>query len=151
MKIRRAYPEDSVEISKLALEAIDNVKTKEYSLEQIREWKNLNIVSNVETWFIDREVFVAIEDNKIVGTISLNKNKFSRFFVKPDHQGNGIGKKILEFVEKRAKNNGYETIWMTSVLNSIGFYKKMGYESKEEVVFNYNNVKFPELKMEKRL
>ena len=151
MEIRKATQKDARKISKLAINSIAKIKSDKYSKKQIKVWMNMNIVSDVKTWFKVREVFVAEDKGKIIGTVSLNKNKFSRFFVKHNLQGKGIGKKLLKFIENRVKKKGYKKIWMTSVPSAYNFYKKLGYKPKGKVILYSNRVRFTETKMEKKL
>ena len=50
--------------------------------------------------------------------------------VQPDHQGQGIGKSLLEGLEKEAKRRGYGFIRLNSAdhrLAAHAFYEKVGY------------------------
>ena len=44
------------------------------------------------------------------------------------HQGEGIGKKLIEYAEKTAKEIGYSTIVMHAMLSVVGFYEKLGFK-----------------------
>ena len=50
--------------------------------------------------------------------------------VQPDHQGQGIGKSLLEGLEIEAKRRGYGFIRLNSADHRLGahaFYEKVGY------------------------
>lgn len=44
------------------------------------------------------------------------------------YQGEGIGKELVKYAEKRAKEAGYSKIVMHAMLSVVGFYEKMGYK-----------------------
>jgi N-acetylglutamate synthase-like GNAT family acetyltransferase len=59
-----------------------------------------------------------------------NIGEVKRMFVKPEMRGKGISRKILNELEKAAKEFGYEKVWLeTGVLQpeAVGLYEKDGY------------------------
>lgn len=49
---------------------------------------------------IDGGVYLIQDDDKIIGTGSINGNEISRLFVLPQYQGNGYGTAIMDELEK---------------------------------------------------
>lgn len=43
------------------------------------------------------------------------------------HQGEGIGRKLIEYAESVAKDIGYSRIVMHAMLSVVGFYEKLGF------------------------
>jgi len=76
----------------------------------------------------ERNVFVAVENEKILGTASLKEDDISTVFVNPNIHGKGIGSKLMDKVEDLAKRNGYKTVKLSSSLTSFEFYKRRGYK-----------------------
>ena len=67
-------------------------------------------------------------------------------YVEPCLRGQGIGRKLMEFCEERARSGGYPEIvlWVFKENRaSIGFYEKLGYtfDGKEEIMDSFNAVK----------
>lgn len=62
-------------------------------------WKNH--YSNVKEQYInEKEPFVYIEDNKIVGFTGVtNDNQITGLFVDPDYQNRGIGTELINFLK----------------------------------------------------
>ncbi|WP_166962224.1 GNAT family N-acetyltransferase [Yeosuana marina] len=59
-----------------------------------------------------------------------------RLAVKSSAQGKGIAKKLISFVEDKAKFNGYKTIRLdafSSNPNALGLYKSLGYRYAGDV------------------
>ena len=49
------------------------------------------------------------------------------------HQGEGIGRKLIQYAEKIAKDIGYEKIVMHAMLSVVGFYEKLGFKQDSEL------------------
>ena len=70
---------------------------------------------------------MAIEDEKIIGTATLNKDEIMSVFIDPQSQGKGLGKKFMELLEKDAMNKGLSKVWLVAGLSAVSFYEKIGY------------------------
>jgi predicted GNAT family N-acyltransferase len=57
------------------------------------------------------------------------------------HQGEGIGKKLIEYAESVAKQIGYNRIVMHAMLSVVGFYEKLGF-SQDSDMFEEKGVNF---------
>jgi GNAT superfamily N-acetyltransferase len=64
------------------------------------------------------------------------------------YQGEGIGRELVKYAEKRAKEAGYSQIVMHAMLFVVGFYEKMGYHAEGEA-FDEQGITF--MKMVKDL
>ncbi len=64
------------------------------------------------------------------------------------YQGEGIGRELVKYAEKRAKSVGYSKIVMHAMLSVVSFYEKLGYHSEGDV-FEEQGITF--LKMVKQL
>lgn len=100
--------------------------------------------------------WVAKENKKVVGVaghcdplpkiLEFAKTKkpgeLKILYLDPDSRGKGIGKKLLEFIENEAKNQGCKEILIRSAKRfkdtAYEFYKKMGY-GKVGIVTSENN------------
>ena len=90
---------------------------------------------------IDRFVCGAFDDEKLVGICSFAKDKYGngniiQMFVKPEYQGQNIGKYLLEFILKEAKNRLPEIDIFLEVakdnLSAFHLYKKAGFKIEKE-------------------
>ena len=57
------------------------------------------------------------------------------------HQGEGIGKKLIEYAESVAKKIGYSRIVMHAMLSVVGFYEKLGF-TQDSDLFEEKGVNF---------
>jgi len=103
-------------------------------------WKvNKETMTNV--YLPNSETYLAIKDNVIVGFISMADNYLAALFVKTEMQGNGIGKKLLNYIKERR-----ETIQLKVYKKNAGsvqFYEMQDFktlsESNDE---NTNEIEF---------
>ena len=91
------------------------------------------------------EVFVAECETKIVGFIVYNMkspdDNIDNLVVAKEEQGKGVGRSLVEFVERLAKSRGYDVMCTDTTENAVGvpwksygFWRKMGYEDTGERV-----------------
>ncbi len=69
------------------------------------------------------------------GRLQENENKTGQIrFMAVDNsqQGKGLGKKIVEFLEKKGKEIGLKKIELQARENAVDFYKNAGYTIKEK-------------------
>lgn len=92
-------------------------------------------------------------DDKLVGGLILapldnEKIRLMQVAVDTVYQGEGIGRELIKYAEKRAREAGYSQIIMHAMLSVVGFYEKNGYHAEGDV-FNEQGITF--LKMVKDL
>ena len=95
------------------------------------------------------QLFYLISDSKsTIGFIGIEHNykdeavtKIHKIYLLPETQGKGYGKKVFEFIEKLAsENNSKELLLNVNRFNTaLNFYKKLGFEIKEEVNIEIGN------------
>jgi ribosomal protein S18 acetylase RimI-like enzyme len=92
-------------------------------------------------------VVVATSDKKIVGFVALNglledptSLNLDVIAVDEDLQGRGIGKTLMQLVEKIARDNGYQTITLQMRENNLPvsrFYAGLGYSQSGPITLHY--------------
>ena len=80
---------------------------------------------------------VEMLDGKLVGGLLLvplddEKIRMMQVAVDTIYQGEGIGRELVKYAEKRAKEAGYSQIVMHAMLSVVGFYEKIGYRIEGE-------------------
>lgn len=86
-----------------------------------------------------KQVFVAVDDDKIVGYLGLKRSHLSKLKhvakftvgVLNDHQKQGIATKLIEFAEKWAKEEGIHRLEITVITENkpaIALFEKTGFE-----------------------
>lgn len=92
-------------------------------------------------------------DDKLVGGLILapldnERIRLMQVAVDTVYRGEGVGRELVKYAEKRAKEAGYSQIIMHAMLSVVGFYEKLGYHSKGDI-FDEQGITF--LKMVKDL
>ena len=69
----------------------------------------------------------------ILAPIDADEIRVMQVAVDVVHQGEGIGRKLIEHAIKTAKEIGYEKIVMHAMLSVVGFYEKLGFKQDSDV------------------
>jgi len=126
IKLRRFKKGDSLICSKIIYDCADtakklNKKEREY-LKKIYTPEKIIKLSKKSDFFV-------IEKNhKVIGTIRLEKGKIATFYIKPKWQKKGIGTLAINFIIKKAKEKKLKKVYLSSLLQSVGFYEKQGFK-----------------------
>lgn len=101
----------------------------------------------------DNILLGAFLENEIVGCCQfkiLDKNRLQlrQMAVDPVIQGKNIGRKLVEFAENYAKEQGYSSIELHARKVAMLFYQKLGYHVVGE---EFEEVGIPHFSMEKKL
>lgn len=81
-----------------------------------------------------RQVFVALDGARVVGTASLAGDVVRSVFVLPERQGHGVGKVLMRHVEDVARAGGMQQLRVPASLTAVPFYSTLGYAVVREVV-----------------
>lgn len=92
--------------------------------------------AEVAGWIRERTVLVASVDGEPVGAVRIEETdpgraKVSRFAVRADLKGDGIGSALLDRAEATARERGCETVWLTTPPEHPflpDYYHDRGYE-----------------------
>ena len=125
------------EMSKIIIQNLLEVNSKDYGLEfvkkSVKEFTPEEIMRN----FPKRtKVFVALEDNRVIGTAGLNKSWYNgdgeywilTVFVDIKHHKKGIGRMLIEEIEKYARQINAKKLVIPASIAGCEFYHKLGYE-----------------------
>lgn len=137
MEIRLFRQEDAIETALLIAETLRSTNSRDYAEEYIED----NIASHSAEILIERaregHLYVVCDDSKIVGCGGIagywgskTESILLTIFVRPDYQGKGIGRKIIETLEKDEYFLRAQRIEIPASVTALDFYKKMGYVHK---------------------
>lgn len=137
LKVRRVEQKEGGEILKLIEESFSDIKTEDLKKEYYKEVFSNSTKDEILNKINNAHVYVALVKNKIVafGAIDcfLEKDDESiiyPIFVLPEFQGKGIGKKLMEALEKDEYYVRARRIEIKVSDKVCDFYKKMGFEHK---------------------
>ncbi|MGL5614730.1 MAG: GNAT family N-acetyltransferase [Sarcina sp.] len=138
MFLRKFKIEDSEVISKFIGRNFLEVNIKDYSLEEMEYMAKFYSVEKVQSIANKGHLYVAIEENEIVATGAISKINdkeafISAVFVVPEYHGRGIGKFVMEILEKDRYFLESEIISLNASITATKFYEKLGYSYKNGV------------------
>jgi N-acetylglutamate synthase-like GNAT family acetyltransferase len=136
IKIRKIGEADTAGVAKLIKTTLLETNARHYpkkiidSLIEDYSAKNLKIKMKTRTFF------VAANGKSIVGVIALtNDGWIGGLFVHPKYQKQGVGSRLVLRVKREAAVRGFDMIRSHVAINSVGFYKKLGFRIVKKVVF----------------
>jgi len=138
MKILKASLKDLKSIAKIFwIESSKPPYDKKRTLEKVQHI--------IKEDFRNNDIYVAIEDNKIVGFVMVSvdsgiKNKLwiNELWIIKEYQGKGIGRELMNYIEKIYKNKGIRTFILvadTRKGGAVNFYKKINYKKDNSLVY----------------
>ena len=138
--VRRFHNSDANEVSELIIKTLRTTNIKDYSEEYIENDVKIFTPEGV----VERASwthFYVIEDNNIIvgcGAIGSywgkeDESSLFNIFVLPEYQGKGIGRKIIEALEKDEYFLRAKRVEIPASITACEFYKKMGYKYKNGI------------------
>lgn len=125
ISIRRVHPEESDELTQIALAA---KRHWGYPERWIEIW-TLQLTFSAE-YFEANESWVAVVDGKAVAFYTLLDDhgnvSLENLWVMPGYMGKGIGRELFLHALGLARERGYKIIQLDADPNAVGFYEKMG-------------------------
>ena len=81
------------------------------------------------TQVVAQFMYVAVIDGRVVGTAMLDEAnaQVEALFVEPQVMGQGVGKRLLHFIERKANLLGLAELRLESTLNAAAFYRAHGF------------------------
>jgi|SRR6516162_8377338 len=127
IEIKCATEGDAEGISRIVIRALRETNAKDYPPEVISALVSNFSPERVACLIANRQVYVAIAHGMIIGTASLQGSVVRTVFVDPDHQGKGMGARLMDVVESLARARSITRLSLRSSITAHGFYKKLGY------------------------
>lgn len=146
----KEYNETYVEqISTIVIRNLLEVNVKDYGVEKVHEMaKDFTVEKLKNTLKNRKKVFVAIKDNKVVGTAGIDVSWYNpdeyyvlTVFVKPENHGEGIGHLLIKAIENYAIHSNFKKLIIPASITAHEFYYKLGYRYKDNrKVLNEENM-----------
>jgi N-acetylglutamate synthase-like GNAT family acetyltransferase len=140
VKIRRFKSKDAEEVSALIVTTLRTTNIKDYSSEYIENDVKVLQPQNILERAGWTHFYVACDNDKIVGCGAIgsywgkeDESSLFTIFVLPEYQGKGIGKEIIQTLEKDEYFLRAKRIEIPASITGTPFYKKMGYAYKDGI------------------
>jgi N-acetylglutamate synthase-like GNAT family acetyltransferase len=130
--IRPAQAGDAADISRVIIRALRETNAKDYTPDIIARVELSFSSAAVERLIDQRDVFVAEMDNRVVGTASLDGQTLRTMFVLPDVQGRGIGRLLVQRIERVARERQLAILTVPATVTAEAFYARLGFTAVRE-------------------
>ncbi len=133
MIIREFTNDDRHQISSIIRDNLIHVNSKDYSEKIINNMHSIFTPEYIVSLSEKRRVFVAVSEDIIVGTASIDKDTIYTVFVDKDHHNLSIGRTLISFIERFALDSGITLLKLPSSITAQRFYEKLGYQEFDVV------------------
>lgn len=151
MIIRPAKLEDAELLHNLIVENANFFLKPHYTELQLHTFIEYYSVGRIQDNFKNQEIFCAIENDQIVGTIALDNDYIVGFYTRVGFTGKGIGKQLLQFLEKYAGEKNLKKLYLSASPEGVSFYLKFCWNIEKQIVIEYLEVPFEETLMWKNI
>ena len=138
MEIRLFRPEDAEETAALIAETLRTTNRKDYSPEYLEGIVASHSAEVLAERAREGHLYVVCEEGRLIGCGgiagywgSLTESILLTIFVRPDCQGRGIGRRIIETLERDEYFLRARRIEIPASITAVGFYRKLGYDYKD--------------------
>ena len=143
---------NEIEIKEIIYGSDEYELSLDFRNEIFRKPQGLNIRDDDLEYEKNAMMFGAWLNKELIGTIFLQDYKedtarIRSVAVKKSFRNIGLGKKLMQFIEALALQNGYKKIYLTARQSVCEFYIKLGYKVIGNI-FLYKKV--PHVEMEKK-
>lgn len=125
--IRRATPGDAQAISKVVIAALRQSNARDYAPEVIARIELNFSPAAILKLMQQRQMYVAVHEQHVVGTASLDQTVVRSVFVSPQHQDRGIGQQLMARLKEAAIVAQVEELRVPASLTAESFYAQLGY------------------------
>lgn len=141
--LRKIEKDDYNEVAKLLIRAFKNPPWNE-DWEYERAYRRVEQLNDGRytrcyAYFLDDKI-IGVICGKIITYVKDVDFMIEDFYIDPDYQRMGIGKKLMELVEKEMPEIDNLTLLTGKGFYSIDFYEKNGFVTKDETVFMYKQL-----------
>lgn len=157
LSYRTATRSDLSRVAEIHRTAVTEIGRRFYTDRQVDAWA---AEATKDAYPLDDDatvVLLAERDSDIVGVGQLNVDtpEIAKLFVAPEHAGEGLGARLLEELERYARDRGIDELFLDASLNATDFYHRNGYTYGEmlnkQLPAGDGSVVYPTLRMYKTL
>lgn len=152
--LRKATLEDTEDLARVHRESIRELCAAHYSADQIRTWTGV-LKPEIYAPALEAKVFLVAESDQGIlglGMLDLETAEISAIYLAPRAAGQGLGRSILQELERTASAQGLDRLTVHATLNAEGFYRSQGYKPVERTFHSLpNDTRLECVRMEKDL
>ncbi|MBD0267287.1 MAG: GNAT family N-acetyltransferase [Cyanobacteria bacterium Co-bin8] len=151
--VRPMQTGDMGEMRSLFYQTVHQINSRDYTPEQIQVWASS--ASDEARWQAlpkKSQVLVAEHSGKVVGFTNLEADgHIDMFFVHPEHQGEGIGKRLMQALESLAQAQQLDRLYSEVSITAKPFFLRYDFCIVTEEQVERQGIWFTRFIMEKTL
>lgn len=120
--IKKARLDQTDEIDEIVSKTIKEIYPKYYSDEVVEFFLALHNRDTIHNDILEDNTYVIGYGTTILGTGTMNQNAISRVYVTPDNQHEGIGTRLMDYLEKEIIKK-YSHVNIDASLPATEFYR----------------------------
>lgn len=124
---------DASDVSQLITDNLTLINSRDYGEKAVRQLARFYSPPLLLEFAQNGDVYVAVEQSKIVGTAALAQDRVRNVFVRIEHHKRGIGKILMQHIEDIARQQGKVRLALRASVSAVVFYQKLGYVTVEEI------------------
>ena len=151
MRIERFQASQADVVSHIVRRNLTEINSRDYTQDRIDALVAYFSPEKIEENSRSQCTFVAIQDDQVVGTASLDNFGSAEspdyyavtVFVLPELHGQGVGTRLMQAVESEARRLGAEGVTVRAAITAKDFYLNLGYSFRggvEELDDNRNYI-----------
>jgi N-acetylglutamate synthase-like GNAT family acetyltransferase len=131
--IRRFREADANAVSRIIIDNLTRINVRDYGEPAVKQLARFYSPQKLLAYALNDQIYVALDDSGITGTVALDQDRVRNLFVKMDRQQQGIGTLLMHHSEDIARQEGRSSVFLHANVSAVDFYLKLGY-SKEKVI-----------------
>lgn len=138
MDIRPFQPDDAEAVVDLHERTIREICGDDYADDDIENWTDQAPRDLLDSAEPERHRFVVVEGDQVIGfgEYQAGDREMTGLYVRPDWIGEGVGHRLIEHIEKHAREEGLKQLTCYSTLTAESFYAAHGYERIDRAVYS---------------
>ena len=138
MQIRRFVPSDAEAVAGLIAVTMRTTNLGDYTAEELEaliDHMTAQEMIDRASWM---HFYVVVEDGELIGCGAIgpfwgreDESSLFTIFVRPDRQGQGVGRRIIETLENDEFALRARRIEIPASITGLPFYRKLGYDFKD--------------------
>ena len=149
LRVRPFEPADAPACSRLIESAVETmIDANEPARALIRAHARPDLL---ERELAGQHVVVADDGGAVLGIAALVEREIRRVYVRADVQRSGVGRAMIDALEREAARRGHEEVHLTAGAAAAAFYERLGYDRLGADEFVDGEARVPFVHMRKRL
>ncbi|ELQ19413.1 putative acetyltransferase [Pseudomonas fluorescens BRIP34879] len=136
-EIRRAGHSDSQKAFDIRLLAIRHQCIGPYTETQLLAW-TAGAAEDGYYKLMEKHFYLGCIEGEPVATgmLDLENSEIGAIFVHPGFMQRGIGRRVLDHLERLARDFGLEEVKLDATLNAADFYRRYGFVGEEPAIYH---------------